>query len=116
MKSPEQEAIDYMMNFYDVDEETVRDIYWDEVQSFVRLVNFRDGKMHPTERIIYWAQEAGASNLGMDLNRPSYFKMFEHFAKLVAEYERDQCIDIVAMNGGSVEIEAHIRQLGENDE
>jgi hypothetical protein len=35
------------------------------------------------------------------------------FAKLVAQHEREVCIDIVAMFGGSVEIEAAIRARGQ---
>ena len=35
--------------------------------------------------------------------------LIERFAALVAAHEREACIDIVAMHGGSVEIEAHIR-------
>jgi len=37
----------------------------------------------------------------------------ERFAKLVAQHEREVCIDIVAMFGGSVEIEAAIRARGQ---
>ena len=33
----------------------------------------------------------------------------QRFAALVAAHEREACIDIVAMHGGSVEIEAAIR-------
>ena len=36
----------------------------------------------------------------------------EAFAKLVAQHEREACIDIVAMFGGSIEIEAAIRARG----
>jgi len=35
------------------------------------------------------------------------------FAKLVAQNEREVCIDIVAMFGGSIEIEAAIRARGQ---
>lgn len=35
------------------------------------------------------------------------------FAKLVAQHEREACIDIVAMFGGSIEIEAAIRARGQ---
>ena len=35
------------------------------------------------------------------------------FAALVAAAEREACIDIVAMHGGSVEIEAAIRARGQ---
>jgi len=37
----------------------------------------------------------------------------ERFAKLVAQHEREACIDIVAMFGGSIEIEAAIRARGQ---
>ena len=37
----------------------------------------------------------------------------ERFAALVAAAEREACIDIVAMHGGSVEIEAAIRARGQ---
>jgi hypothetical protein len=39
-----------------------------------------------------------------------------NFARAIASKEREACIDIIAMNGGSVQIEAHIRQRGELDE
>ena len=35
------------------------------------------------------------------------------FAKLVAQHEREVCIDMVAMFGGSIEIEAAIRARGQ---
>jgi len=37
----------------------------------------------------------------------------ERFAKLVAQHEREACIDIVAMFGGSIEIEAAIQARGQ---
>ena len=40
-------------------------------------------------------------------------KRLERFAALVAAAEREACIDIVAMHGGSVEIEAAIRARGQ---
>ena len=43
-------------------------------------------------------------------------EMMIEFAKAIAAKEREACIDIVAMNGGSVEIEAHIRQRGGSDD
>jgi hypothetical protein len=39
-------------------------------------------------------------------------ELLEAFAKLVAQHEREKCIDIVAMFGGSIEIEAAIRARG----
>jgi len=40
-------------------------------------------------------------------------EFIELFAKLVAQHEREVCIDIVAMFGGSIEIEAAIRARGQ---
>lgn len=40
-------------------------------------------------------------------------ELLEAFAKLVAQHEREACIDIVAMFGGSIEIEAAIRARGQ---
>lgn len=37
----------------------------------------------------------------------------EHFAALVAAAEREACIDLVAMYGGPVDLEAAIRARGE---
>lgn len=42
-------------------------------------------------------------------------ELIEEFARLVAAAEREAIIDIVAMHGGSVEIEAAIRARGKND-
>jgi hypothetical protein len=42
-----------------------------------------------------------------------YNEHLTNFAKLVAQHEREVCIDIVAMFGGSVEIEAAIRARGQ---
>lgn len=43
-------------------------------------------------------------------------EILKPFARAIAEKEREACIEIVAMNGGSVEIEAHIRQRGGSDD
>jgi hypothetical protein len=48
-----------------------------------------------------------------DTGRILYLKELERFAALVCEAAREECIDIVAMYGGSVEIEAAIRARGE---
>lgn len=66
------------------------------------------------EEIIKLAREASFvwEDLGL-LDRLAFYK----FADLVAAAERDrfadECIDIVAMWGGSVEIEAAIRARGQ---
>jgi hypothetical protein len=41
-----------------------------------------------------------------------YVDALHEFAKLIAQHEREACIDIVAMFGGSIEIEAAIRARG----
>jgi hypothetical protein len=65
------------------------------------------------DEIIEMAEEAGfcldISN-GIYLSAPIHLKTF---AKLVAQHEREACIDIVAMFGGSIEIEAAIRARGQ---
>ena len=60
--------------------------------------------------IIYMAREAG---LGWAEGLGGMPEFLERFAKLVAEHEREACIDIVAMFGGSIEIEAAIRARGQ---
>ena len=69
--------------------------------------------------IIRMAQEAGIG-VKDDSLVPVWhlsIKHLERFAALVRADERirfaDKCIDIVAFNGGSVEIEADIRSLAE---
>jgi hypothetical protein len=47
------------------------------------------------KHIIWWAQEAGCSNLGIDVGVPGYMKMFTRFAEQVAEHERKACVKIV---------------------
>ncbi len=63
--------------------------------------------------IIRMAREAGI------FWSPDQGPVLDRFAALVAAAERErfalECIDIVAMHGGSVEIEAHIRARGEKD-
>jgi hypothetical protein len=62
--------------------------------------------------IIRMAQEAGFRfPANYDVREP--IRRLEHFAALVCEAAREECIDIVAMYGGSVEIEAAIRARGE---
>jgi len=65
------------------------------------------------DEIIEMAKEAGAA-----VGRPApdapeivFTQCLDiyRFAKLVAQHERETCIDIVAMFGGSIEIEAAIR-------
>ena len=43
----------------------------------------------------------------------TYLEKLKRFAALVASAEREACIDIVAIHGGSVEIEAAIRARGQ---
>ena len=50
--------------------------------------------------------------IGLD-SVPFNVQTIEAFAKLVAQHEREACIDIVAMFGGSIEIEAAIRARGQ---
>ena len=47
------------------------------------------------DHIIWWAQEAGCSNLGIDVGVPGYMKMFTRFAEQVAAKEREACAAIV---------------------
>ena len=62
--------------------------------------------------IIRMAQEAG-----LDPDLWNYTDAFERFAALVASAERerfaDECIDLVAMYGGPVDLEAAIRARGQ---
>lgn len=62
--------------------------------------------------IIRMAREAGSLNEGA-LFVPDAFVL--RFAAIVAAAEREAIIDIVAMYGGSVEIEAAIRARGEKE-
>jgi len=59
------------------------------------------------DEIIKMAYEAGI------IQPQNVIKTLEIFAKLVAQHEREACIDIVAMFGGSIEIEAAIRARGQ---
>jgi len=63
--------------------------------------------------IILMADASGISLYGMGLDREKFIHHLEAFAKLVAQKEREACIDIVAMFGGSIEIEAAIRARGQ---
>ena len=49
----------------------------------------------------------------VDSGEPCNLMALERFALLVADHEREACIDIVAMFGGSIEIEAAIRERGQ---
>ena len=75
--------------------------------------------------VIRWAREAGM-RVGTNLSgvvlvgSPAEIGLahltieeLERCAALVAAAEREACIDIVAMHGGSVEIEAAIRARGQ---
>lgn len=67
--------------------------------------------------IIRMAREAfGAPMRGAmwGMNYSVYMPDLERFAALVAAAEREAIIDIVAMHGGSVEIEAAIRARSAN--
>jgi len=66
------------------------------------------------DEIIAMAKEARISEMGLNIDGSSdLLGLFERFAALVAAKERErfalECIDIVALHGGSVEIEAAIR-------
>jgi hypothetical protein len=63
------------------------------------------------DEIIEMARQAGCGHEAIDLHWV-YPENLEAFAKLVAQHERESCIDIVAMFGGSIEIEAAIRTRG----
>ena len=62
--------------------------------------------------VIRMAREA---NIKQAIETPHLLMVheLERFAALVAAAEREACIDIVAMHGGSVEIEAAIRARGQ---
>jgi hypothetical protein len=47
------------------------------------------------EQIIWWAQDAGCSNLGMDVGHVGILKMFKRFAEAVAKHERNACVAII---------------------
>ncbi len=61
------------------------------------------------DEIIEMARQAGLPEAIIEMTPIA----FETFAKLVAQHEREECIDIVAMFGGSIEIEAAIRARGQ---
>jgi hypothetical protein len=75
------------------------------------------------DEIIRMAREAGFETLmpsehihktgGVYVGDDDIAGMLERFAALVAAAEREAVIDIVAMHGGSVEIEAAIRARGQ---
>lgn len=59
------------------------------------------------------AEQAGAKFDHMTWVERDLAPLFERFAELVAAAEREAIIDIIAFNGGSVEIEADIRARGD---
>ena len=63
------------------------------------------------DEIIEMARQAGMDYL--QYISPEAFEKVVAFTKLVAQHEREACIDIVAMFGGSIEIEAAIRARGQ---
>jgi len=65
------------------------------------------------EDIIKMAREAGLHLYVNDLTEEPYALIVERFANLVAATEREACIDLVAMYGGPVDLEAAIRARGE---
>ena len=65
------------------------------------------------EDIIRMAREAGLHLYVNDLTEEPYALIVERFAALVAAAEREACIDLVAMYGGPVDLEAAIRARGE---
>ncbi len=62
------------------------------------------------DEIIEMAKQAGYNGPNIAVFTMQDLKAF---AKLVAQHEREACIDIVAMFGGSIEIEAAIRARGQ---
>jgi hypothetical protein len=66
--------------------------------------------------IIRWAREAGLAQWHESIQQHGFTfaepDRLERFAELVAASERETIIDIVALHGGSVEIEAAIRARG----
>ncbi len=60
--------------------------------------------------------DAYASCEWSPVEHPQYWKQYrdEHFAHLVAATEREAIIEINAMHGGSIEIEAAIRQRSQS--
>ena len=63
------------------------------------------------DEIIETAVQAGMYREVLTLGRN--VELLTAFAKLVAQHEREACIDIVAMFGGSIEIESAIRARGQ---
>jgi len=55
------------------------------------------------------AEKAGAKFDHMTWVERDLAPVFYRFAELVADHVRQECIDIVAFHGGSIEIEADIR-------
>ena len=69
------------------------------------------------EDVIRMAREAGGglSSIAEPLEHPWKFSEAEliRFAALVASAEREACMDLVAMYGGPVDLEAAIRARGQ---
>lgn len=68
------------------------------------------------EDIIRMARECGFWLDGANQAMPMWVikqEELERFAALVASAERDACIDLVAMYGGPVDLEAAIRARGD---
>ena len=65
------------------------------------------------ERIKGLAEQAGLECVALTEMFVVSREFLEIFAKLIEEAEREAIIDIVAFNGGSVEIEADIRKRSE---
>ena len=67
------------------------------------------------DEIIEMAKQAASKKLFHEFFPKLNIDVLEAFAKLVAQHEREACIDIVAIFGGSIEIEAAIRARGDHD-
>lgn len=61
------------------------------------------------ENVLVWARLAGFNEL--EIFSTTIEERLVRFTKIVISAARDECIDVVARNGGSVEIEHAIRNL-----
>lgn len=65
-----------------------------------------------------WSEEMGADLWGAAFDGAMSIHALQRFASMAAAAERErfaqECIDIVALHGGSVEIEAAIRARGQS--
>jgi len=88
-------------------------------QGLYLYANLFTGENMTQDEIIEMAKQAGWKDMkdyDSEMNESFFIGKFtdlKAFAKLVAQHEREVCIDIVAMFGGSVEIEAAIRARGQ---